>query len=45
MEAATQQPGDQAGQDSQKLAIDKFADGQIMCLKFSGTVDEDFDGK
>jgi anti-anti-sigma regulatory factor len=45
MEAATQQPGENQGQETQKLAIDKFADGQIMCLKFGGTVDEDFDGK
>jgi anti-anti-sigma regulatory factor len=45
MEAATQQPGENQGQDSQKLAIDKFADGAIMCLKFAGTIDEDFNGK
>ncbi len=29
----------------QKLAIDRFADGGIVCLKFTGTIDEDFDGK
>jgi hypothetical protein len=28
-----------------KLAIEKFADGGITCLKFTGTVDESFDGK
>ncbi len=45
MEAATQQTGDVEGQGTQKLAIDKFADGSIMCLKFAGAIDEDFDGK
>jgi len=28
-----------------KLAIEKFADGPITCLRFSGTIDEAFDGK
>jgi len=28
-----------------KLQIDKFADGGIVCLKLSGTVDESFEGK
>jgi anti-anti-sigma regulatory factor len=28
-----------------KLTIEKFADGSITCLRFSGTVDEAFDGK
>ncbi len=28
-----------------KLVIEKFADGGIACLKFSGTIDEAFDGK
>jgi anti-anti-sigma regulatory factor len=28
-----------------KLTIEKFADGGITCLKFSGTIDEGFDGK
>ncbi|MDB4953066.1 MAG: hypothetical protein JWO36_635 [Myxococcales bacterium] len=28
-----------------KLTIEKFADGGITCLKFSGTIDESFDGK
>lgn len=46
MDAATQQAADgQPQAEAQKLSIDKFADGQIVCLKFSGTVDEDFDGK
>ena len=29
----------------EKLKVDKFADGGILCLKFTGTIDEDFDGK
>jgi ABC-type transporter Mla MlaB component len=44
MEAAPQQAGGE-GQEQQKLKIDKFADGGIVCLKFAGSVDEDFDGK
>ena len=28
-----------------KLSIDKFADGVIVCLRFSGTIDESFEGK
>ena len=28
-----------------KLTIEKFADGGISCLKFSGTIDESFEGK
>jgi anti-anti-sigma regulatory factor len=28
-----------------KLTIEKFADGGIACLKFSGTIDESFEGK
>ena len=28
-----------------KLSIEKFADGPIACLKFSGTIDESFEGK
>lgn len=28
-----------------KLTIEKFADGNIACLKFSGTIDESFEGK
>jgi anti-anti-sigma regulatory factor len=28
-----------------KLSIEKFADGGITCLKFSGTIDESFEGK
>jgi len=31
--------------DAPKLTIEKFADGAIACLKFSGTIDESFDGK
>ena len=28
-----------------KLVIEKFADGDVACLKFSGTIDEGFEGK
>ena len=28
-----------------KLQIDKFADGGIVCLRLSGTIDEAFEGK
>ena len=28
-----------------KLTIEKFADGQVACLKFVGTIDEAFEGK
>lgn len=28
-----------------KLTIEKFADGGVACLKFSGTIDEGFEGK
>lgn len=28
-----------------KLSVEKFADGGIACLKFSGTIDEGFEGK
>jgi anti-anti-sigma regulatory factor len=33
------------GTDGKKLAIEKFADASITCLKFSGTIDEQFSGK
>ncbi|MDB4962698.1 MAG: hypothetical protein JWP01_2697 [Myxococcales bacterium] len=29
----------------QKLMVEKFADGAIACLKFTGTIDESFEGK
>ncbi len=50
MEAATQQAGGTppAGgtpTEEVKLKIDKFADSGIMCLKFEGAIDEDFEGK
>jgi len=45
MEAATQQAGQAAQEEQQKLKIDKFADGNIVCLKFEGNIDEDFEGK
>lgn len=28
-----------------KLTIDKFADGNLVCLKLAGTIDESFEGK
>jgi anti-anti-sigma regulatory factor len=28
-----------------KLMVEKFADGTIACLKFTGTIDENFEGK
>lgn len=34
-----------AAQPAPKLAIDKFSDGGIACLRFSGTVDEAFEGR
>ncbi len=45
MEAAPQQASATPEEPEQKLKIDKFADGHHVCLKFSGTIDEDFDGK
>jgi anti-anti-sigma regulatory factor len=41
-------PGAPPGPDGApvaKLTIEKFADGAISCLKFSGTIDESFEGK
>jgi len=43
--AEAAQKVDQAAEGEQKLRVDKYADGSILCLKFSGTIDEDFDGK
>jgi len=31
--------------EPRKLAIEKFSDGTIECLRFTGTIDESFDGK
>lgn len=47
MEAAPQQQvgGAPNEADQQRLKIDKFSDGALVCLKFVGTVDESFDGK
>ncbi len=45
MEAAPQQASTSPEEQTQKLKIDKFSDGGIVCLKFAGTVDEDFEGK
>lgn len=44
MEAAQQAGGSEQEQEL-KLKIDKFSDGPITCLKFAGTIDEDFEGK
>ena len=33
------------GRVAPKLTIEKFADGGITCLKFTGTIDETFEGK
>jgi anti-anti-sigma regulatory factor len=38
-------PQSSAVGDPRKLAIEKFADAQITCLKFLGTIDEQFSGK
>ena len=43
--AAPQQAGQGQPEPQQKLKIDKFADGGTVCLKFAGSIDEDFDGK
>ncbi|MCE9580661.1 MAG: hypothetical protein K8W52_46500, partial [Deltaproteobacteria bacterium] len=43
--AAQQQPSAAPAGAPPKLAIDKFADGGIVCLKFAGTIDESFEGK
>jgi anti-anti-sigma regulatory factor len=40
-----QLPGAAPGAAPPKLAIDKFADGGIVCLRLSGTIDESFEGK
>jgi anti-anti-sigma regulatory factor len=47
MEAATQSQAPQPapGGPPQKIAIEKFADGGIVCLRLSGTIDESFEGK
>jgi anti-anti-sigma regulatory factor len=40
------QPGmPAAGATDAKLTVDKFADGDIACLRFAGTIDESFEGK
>ena len=44
-EAAKKVEQGEGAESKDKLRVDKYADGQILCLKFSGTVDEDFDGK
>ncbi|MEZ4363522.1 MAG: hypothetical protein R3B48_25325 [Kofleriaceae bacterium] len=33
------------GADDAKLTLEKFADGGIACLRFTGTIDESFEGK
>jgi anti-anti-sigma regulatory factor len=42
MDAAAQQAALPGGSN---LAIDKFIEGSIVCLRFQGTIDEAFDGK
>ncbi|HWM87506.1 MAG TPA: hypothetical protein VNO33_16750 [Kofleriaceae bacterium] len=42
MDAAAQQAAIPTGSN---LAIDKFIEGSITCLRFQGTIDEAFDGK
>jgi anti-anti-sigma regulatory factor len=42
MDAAAQQAAIPSGSN---LAIDKFIEGSITCLRFQGTIDEAFDGK
>lgn len=44
MEPATAQANPGAAPPP-KLAIDRFADGDLVCLKLAGTIDEAFDGK
>ncbi|HTL36308.1 MAG TPA: hypothetical protein VL326_24415, partial [Kofleriaceae bacterium] len=38
-------PGPADAPAAAKLTIEKFADGGVACLKFSGTIDESFEGK
>ncbi|MFN0253369.1 MAG: hypothetical protein ACKV2T_41245 [Kofleriaceae bacterium] len=47
MQAVTHRPSRPPvpAEGAPKLAIEKFADGGIACLKFSGTIDEAFEGK
>jgi ABC-type transporter Mla MlaB component len=33
------------GKDALKMSIDRFVDGAITCLRFTGTIDESFEGK
>ena len=42
--AAGAQPAP-VGPNDAKLTVDKFADGDIACLRFGGSVDESFEGK
>jgi anti-anti-sigma regulatory factor len=44
-EAVDRRTSDPAIPGASKLAIEKFADGPISCLKFVGTIDESFEGK
>jgi len=47
MEAAPHRPSQAAlpADAPAKLMVEKFADGVIACLKFTGTIDESFEGK
>lgn len=42
-EARPSQP--KLGASGPKLTVEKFADGDISCLRFAGTIDEGFEGK
>ncbi len=47
MEAVPHRPSQAAlpADAPHKLMVEKFADGAIACLKFTGTIDESFEGK
>ena len=45
MEPAISLPAPAGGPPPPKLAIDRFADGDVVCLKLAGTIDEAFEGK
>ena len=47
MEAVPHRPSQSVipAEAPQKLMVEKFADGAIACLKFTGTIDESFEGK
>jgi hypothetical protein len=45
METATSAPVAAGAPPAPKLSIERFADGELVCLKLAGTIDESFDGK